>query len=55
MGSLIDVQGGSAGGSIKMKHSKLLQHFATAFVRFNTFRRGEQRNSQFTTRYYQVI
>jgi hypothetical protein len=55
MSSTLTVQGGSAGESIKKKHIRLLQHFATAFVRFNTFRRGERENSKFTTRYYQVI
>jgi len=37
-----NIQGGSAGESIKGKRAKLLQHFATALVRFNTFRRGKR-------------
>jgi hypothetical protein len=50
MSSTMKIQGGPAGESIKKKHLKLLQHFATAFVCFNAFRRGEWGNSKFTTR-----
>jgi hypothetical protein len=34
MSSTMKIQGGPAGESIKKKHLKLLQHFATAFVCF---------------------